>query len=43
MLQNSVKRKLREGKAVVGTLLILGDLRFMTAGAKAARDAIKVE
>lgn len=59
MLQNPVKRKLKEGKTVVGTWLnlavnrriregwrfvgILGDLRFMTAAAKAARDAIKAE
>lgn len=36
----TVNRRIREGWRFVG---ILGDLRFMTAAAKAARDAIKVE
>ncbi len=36
----TVDRRFREGWRFLG---ILGDLRFMTAGAKAARDAIKVE
>ena len=36
----TVNRRFREGWRFLG---IQGDLRFMTAGAKAARDAIKVE
>ena len=36
----TVNRRIAEGWRFVG---VLGDVRFMTAGAKAARDAIRVE
>ncbi len=37
---DTVNRRIREGWRFMG---ILGDLRFMTAAARAARDAIKPE